>query len=316
MLLCGVLLFYLFLGVLSSFIWLVEVEGTQKVPQAKILQAAAAAGLRPGSFKSSFSKEEVARQILESTSGLSFVEVEVRGTKATIRVVESILPGKTGQPCDLVARRSGIIKELLVLSGTPKVREGDLVQKGQVLISGVVEGEPSEEEKDPALLEEPRYVEAQGIVRARVWYRARGEAAKREVITKKTGRSTRIYCIRWQQKEIIIKGPCQIPYPSYDLKVRRRHFPEWRNITLPVEFVTIEAEEIRKEQIQRSFDEALELATKRAQKNLEKLIPAEASVVRQQMRFLGSSGENLVRVVLTAELIEDIGEKKPLELPR
>ncbi|KUK31011.1 MAG: Sporulation protein YqfD, partial [Thermoanaerobacterales bacterium 50_218] len=223
---------------------------------------------------------------------------------------------KTGQPCHLVARRSGIIKEILVLSGTPEVKEGDLVQKGQVLISGIVEEEPSEREGDLVPLERPRYVEAQGIVRARVWYRACGEAARREVVEKKTGRVTRIYCIRWQQKEIIIKGPCKIPYSFYHLKVKRRNFPEWRNITLPVEFVTIEAEEIRKEQIQRSFDEALELAKKGARENLQELIPAEASVVRQQVRVLKESRENLVRVVLTAEVVEDIGEKKPFELPQ
>jgi similar to stage IV sporulation protein len=310
----GTFIFCFLVWYLSTCIWAVEVSGNKKLAASEICPAAADAGLKKGIWRFSLDPEEISTKMLLAHPGLAYAEISFRGVKAHIRVIESTPLAKTGLPCHLVADKAGVIQDILVLSGTAKAAEGDVVKKGDLLISGIVEkiveGVEAPEEPSP---EEPLYVEARGIVRARVWYRAYGEAVRNEIIEKKTGRKARTYLLKIAEKNIILRGSAKIPFHFYDLRVEKRKLPEWRSINLPVEFVTIEAEEIEKSQVCRSSEEAAALAAQRARKRLAELLPKEAVIAKQQVNKL-QSDENMVQVVLTAEVIEEIGAQRPIEV--
>jgi similar to stage IV sporulation protein len=210
------------------------------------------------------------------------------------------------------------VEKVLVLSGVPMVKEGDLVHQGQVLISGTITSAPEtpettetpEDTEQAPLID--RTIRAQGVVDARVWYRGYGEAALASVERQFSGRQTRTVAVRIRGKEIIIKGPGRIPYANYQRTVTRRKFPQWRNITLPVEFVTIEAKELKQVSLRRSRQEAISAAVKSARKQIGKLLPADVAVVKQQVRLLEAGDDNLVRVLLTCETVEDLARVSPL----
>jgi similar to stage IV sporulation protein len=107
-------------------------------------------------------------------------------------------------------------------------------------------------------------------------------------------------------KEIIIKGPPTIPYLLYNLTENKRKLPQWRNINIPVEFVTIRLEEIRRFLVRRSYDEALRLAVQQAQTAMSGQLPAGAVVTDRQSRVV-TTDVGRVGVLLTVETLEEIG---------
>lgn len=310
MLTVGAVTFCLLLYLLSSLIWTVDVVGTRQLDPAQVRREAASAGLYPGNLRSLVNGKDVADRLMREMPGIALAEVDFRGTQASIRIYERVSPEPSLGAANVVAVKDGVIRDLLVLAGAPQVKEGDLVRAGQILISGIIapppppktEGAPS----PPPAPVEPRYVNAQGIVRARVWYRCYAEVPLEQVVDQKTGRHATIVSIRLANKEIIIKGPPAIPYLLYNLTENKRKLPQWRNITFPVEFVTIRAEEIRRFLVRRSYDEALRLAVRQAQTAMTGQLPAGAVVTDQQSRVVNTD-VGRAGVLLTVETLEEIG---------
>lgn len=320
MLACGAIVFVALLFLLSSLIWTVNVVGTQSLDQAGILRAAAAAGVYPGNFRFLVDGKEVADLLMLEMPKIAFAEVNFRGTQATIRIYERVSPKPSLGAANIVATKDGMITQVLVLSGAALVKPGDVVHAGQILISGAitppppppVEGSPPQPPPSPTGV---RYVIARGMVQARVWYRGYGEAPRSELIEQKTGRSTSIVSIRLPNKEIIIKGPPAIPYSLYRLAENKRKLPQWRNISLPVEFVTIKVEEIRRFWLQRSYDEAVHLAAQRAEAALAARLPAGLAAAKRQSKVINPDLDR-VGVQLTAETREEIGTAQQFAPPK
>jgi len=316
MLLIGGFVFVLLLYLLSSFIWTLEIEGAKRVSQDKVRRLAAEQGLKPGNFRYQVDREQVIIHLLRELPEISYAEVEV-GPRSRIRITEKVRAPKGQGNCHIVAKKDGVIDTVLALTGQPMVKEGDLVKKGQILISGAIyppEPEPDPNNQEPPAPQGPvKYVQAQGVVYARIWYRFYGEALRDEVVEEETNRTVRIYCIRLGGKEITIKGPDRIPFKYYRTKTTWSRLPQWRNIKVPVEFVTIEAKEIKRVRVQRSFEEAKKLAADRARDQAVKKLPKGAEPVSRQYKVIGTKDDDPVRVLLTVETKEEIGVARPFQ---
>lgn len=173
MLMTGVLLFAAGLYALSSFVWVVEVEGNERLSAEELLAACGEMGLRPGAWKKGVDLDAVTKGLLEGFPDISWASVSMKGTDATIRLAETIEKAEIVDketPCDIVAAQDGVILKITTERGTPLVSEGDVVKKGDVLISSeVIIGLEGEEQH-------PEYVAAEGAVTARVWLRLAEDA--------------------------------------------------------------------------------------------------------------------------------------------
>lgn len=165
-LMAGVLLFSAGLYLLSSFVWVIRVEGNERVETAEILAHCREMGLSPGAWKKNVDLEQVTKTLLLDFPDLSWVSVGIKGTDASIKIAETIEKAEMVDketPCSIVAAMDGVILKITAERGTPMVQAGDVVQKGDVLISSTVliglEGEVQQEE----------YVAAEGFAEARVW---------------------------------------------------------------------------------------------------------------------------------------------------
>jgi len=74
--------------------------------------------------------------VILDIDGLSYVNVLVRGTKVKVEVAEgvkrpSIIP--LNVPCDIVAKKDGVIKSVIVKIGQAQVKEGDTVKRDSFL---------------------------------------------------------------------------------------------------------------------------------------------------------------------------------------
>ncbi len=307
---------------LSSFVWFLEVTGSQRVAERDIIKAAARAGLARGTPKWRINIGSVEKSIQEQLPALSWVGVYIKGTRADIKVVEkTLVEEKKDEFSHVVAAKAGLVEDVLVLKGHPAVKEGDTVVPGQVLISGIVpppeaarpEKEGSNQQIQPA--QEPAYVAARGIVRARVWYEEYGEAPLAEKEKRYTGRAVTRLCMKIGEKVIILKGPLKVPFAFYQEESFTKRIPGWRNLTPGVELITLKYREWEEYTIIRSKEQAEQLARQRALAKVKQRLPKNAIILTERVEELVvKQPENLVRVRAYLETLEDIGVNKPFSV--
>jgi len=310
--LCLVTLFFL-----TSFVWVIEITGNEKLDSSHILQAAEQAGLRRGTLKWHIKPGAVEEKIIDELPMLSWSGVYIRGTKVTIEVAERIMPEDGDQqPAHIVAKKAGVIKEVLVLSGHQAVEEGDTVSVGQVLISGEIfpmadPQQPEEEDSEPEEEIKPlRYVHAMGIARARIWYEGYSEVYLVETGKRPTGRQKTRISIKFNNKEIILSGNQNQsePFEMYESKILINKVPEWRNIALPVEFITVKYFELAEYRETRSRPAARRMAEEQAQAMAEENMSDDARIEERWMEEVETAdSDKLVRVRVVIEAVEDIG---------
>ncbi len=121
----------------SSFVWFVEVTGTEDLDPRQVAQKAAQLGLRPGAFKGAVDPDAVARGLMLELERVFWAAVNLQGTLAVIEVVERKVPPAEWllrEPVDVVAAHEGFLERLIVLRGERAVRDGRLVRRGDVLV--------------------------------------------------------------------------------------------------------------------------------------------------------------------------------------
>lgn len=165
-LLSGVLLFAVGLYTLSSFVWTIQIEGAERLDSEEIRTYCETLGLKAGAWKRNIETDALTKSLLLHFPDISWVSVGINGTDATIRLAETIEKTEVidkETPTDMIASADGVITKITVERGTPKVTEGDVVQKGDLLISSeVIIGLEGEEQH-------PEYVASEGVVEARLW---------------------------------------------------------------------------------------------------------------------------------------------------
>ncbi|MEG6614831.1 sporulation protein YqfD [Peptococcaceae bacterium 1198_IL3148] len=324
LLVIGAVAFMAVLYMLSSFIWFIEIEGNQNLSDQQVLKVAHQAGLAKGVLKHNIDPAVVERAIKDQIPIVSWAGVYINGTKARIEIVEKKMPPglEDNHPTHVVAKKAGLIKEVLILSGQAAVKEGDTVVPGQILISGEIlpEVKPEEtvplspEEMAPTPIDMPQYVHAKGMVRARVWYEGYGETPLVESGQRISGEQIERVSIKIGGKEIILKGPKEVPYQEYQTKGQVKTLPQWRNIAVPVEFNKVQYLELVNYREERTRSEARQLAEQKALAAVKAKLPKEAKILEQRVeRVETGQQENLVRVKVFLETLEDIGVDKPFQ---
>ncbi|MGF7185493.1 hypothetical protein GGQ84_001582 [Desulfitispora alkaliphila] len=322
MLVVGAVIFSMLLYTMSSFVWFIEVQGTDKVRPEQILTVAESHGLKVGAMKRDYDEEEVERA-LGNLPQIAWVGIQEKGTKVTIEIAEKVLVDieeDQKQPAHQVAKRDGVIEELLVLVGIPAVQEGDTVQKGQVLISGRIFPESedeltatSENGDDSIINMEPKKVRAKGIAKARTWYQEQLTINLAERGYNKTGEKVTTTSVRIKDKEIVIQGPRKIPYEHYDKDEEIKRPSKWRNMAVAIEVISRTYYEKEPYTINYNVKEAIEKATKEAKGRVELRIPQEAVVKDTYVEHLNEEERaKNVEVKVTVEILEDIAEPRAI----
>lgn len=137
----GILLAFFMLYVISLFVWDISVEGNIMITDDVILDVLEENGIRHGMFIRHVSCDDLEKYLRNTFDELTWVSVEVNGTRLIIHVKENdedYVVLKNTQVCDLSAKKSGVIHSIVTRSGTPVVQAGDEVSEGDVLVSGIV----------------------------------------------------------------------------------------------------------------------------------------------------------------------------------
>ncbi|MBQ1965554.1 MAG: sporulation protein YqfD [Clostridia bacterium] len=138
----GIGIYLISLFFLSRFVWAVEIPGANPIQQQKIQSVLLDEGFGIGSFIPSVDYKNLRYQLMLSMEELSFVSVNMNGSRAVVEVHFSNPTPEAvddGTPCNIVASRDGQILSMLVQSGMRYAQKGQTVQKGELLVGGIMD---------------------------------------------------------------------------------------------------------------------------------------------------------------------------------
>jgi len=127
--------------VLSSFIWTVTVMGNNRIPTEDILSFCSEQGLAAGKLKMTTDTKKITDSLILKFEDISWVAISTKGTKVTVTIVETIPKTEIVDretPCSIIADKACIIESISVSVGTPLVKAKDVVEKGDMLVSGTL----------------------------------------------------------------------------------------------------------------------------------------------------------------------------------
>lgn len=291
--------------ILTSFIWVVEVQGNERVPADRILRELESYGLKPGVFKPLVDTREVETKLLIEMDQLVWVGINILGTRAVVEIVERTEPPPVidkSEPCNIVAKKDGIISNIYVYQGKAAVKSGDTVKAGQVLIGGIVEepGRPT------------RVVHAMGRVEARTWYQLTEEQDLRLETRERTGRVHKNVSLKVGSYTVNL-GRRDCEFENFDIQTDTNRLVDWRNITLPVELIIEKYFEVSVEERFIPVEEAVELAVEKTRQTLSAMLSQEVEITDTKVKY-NETEDDRIRVEVIFETLEDIGMEERIDI--
>lgn len=180
LLLCPAL-FVIALFVLNLFVWDIEITGCDKVLPKTIEENLLTLGVKPGVLRYKIDEKSIKSKILTKMPELSWFWLDKHGSKLVVNVRESTPPPEIfdkNDYCNIIALKDGIIDSVVVKNGTLMAEPGKTVRKNDILVSGLMLSERNIE---------PRKIQADGEIYARVWYEVTKNFPLSEEQKKETG---------------------------------------------------------------------------------------------------------------------------------
>lgn len=143
----------------STFIWKIEITGNTYIKNEEIISSLKNSGIYVGRNKTFINKKDVISDMRVAIPDLSWIGIEIDGTKAMVKIVEKTKIDEKNIQQDvcgnIVADKSGIITKIIPENGTALLKAGSYAEEGNILIEGVIYSK----------LMDPEYVTAKGIVK-------------------------------------------------------------------------------------------------------------------------------------------------------
>lgn len=300
----GLLFFAVLIVFFTSMIWEIEIKGCSGHVAEQIMEVLEERNIGKGSFKIGLNPGRIAADILLNVENVAWAGVEIRGVKMTISV-QNIIPKPEvvdqDQYCNLVAERDGLITGIEVLAGTLKVKEGDTVVKGQLLVSGTLESQNPEFGT--------RQVHALGRITARTWYDVRVPLSYEHTKRIRTGRTHENTYIRILNLRLG-SGNREV-FEDYDSVSYDKALRGPFNSEIPIGLTVEKLYEVTEKKVKLTDEEAEALALEKARLALSRELSPDCRVLDERVNILRSeTGEACLELILECE--EDIAGQEPL----
>ena len=138
----GLVLAVLILKLLSSMLWSVEVQGLHAINEEDLMRFLDDANVRKGTLLLRIDCNEIEETIERYSSCVKRATVNLVGCRMYIEVQERELPPEIDgmdRFCNVVAAKDGEVLKADIFAGEGNVKTGDFLQKGDLIVAGVIE---------------------------------------------------------------------------------------------------------------------------------------------------------------------------------
>ncbi|MFD2046102.1 sporulation protein YqfD [Ornithinibacillus salinisoli] len=308
----GMVLSILFIFFLSNIVWKVEVTGVPKDIEEKINKQLNNYGVHPGAWSFSVDKPgEIQRMLTDDIPELLWVGVHKKGTTFILEGVEKTIveEEEVQGPRNLIATKKGVIKNMYVSKGLPKVEINDYVEPGDILVSGTLnEVETSDDEgekKNKSIV-----VASEGEIIANTWYETEVTVPIQANYELLTGNHEKKYYLGFGDFHLPVWG---FESPDYEHTHREDtenalYFFKWK---LPISFIETTLSEKTYNAIERTKEEAIQAGIQQAKQELQLQLGQDAEIISEKV--LHESVENgKVKLSLYITVEEDIAKAQPI----
>lgn len=289
----------------SLFIWDFEVSGNDTVPDEKILRVLAENGVRRGTFVHSFRSQDICNRALPDLPQLSWLTVNVRGCRAYVVVRERVLPPEIVNhraPTNVVSKRAALVTRVLALDGRAMVQKDAIVQKGQLLISGVAEIDDVMQPNAPT-----RFLAGKGEVWGRTWHSLSVKIPLTYEAKCYTGAEKHEYAILWGEKRLKFQKDSSNIGVNCDKIINQSKWQLFGTIALPVTWETETYLPYETQALTRTREQAEAMGRAVLEGQLAALLGELGSVTSTQ--FTAKQQGQMLTVTMSAECLEQIGEE-------
>ncbi|MFI3231467.1 MAG: sporulation protein YqfD [bacterium] len=137
----GIAMFIALLYYFSGFIWAININGNKEVDSNEILKYCEENNFYLGSLKKNLDAKQLQTDIKNNFDNISWISIQVKGTSVNINISENInnnivVVDNNIMASNITSDEEGIVHSISTKSGTPLVKQNDVIQKGDILVSG------------------------------------------------------------------------------------------------------------------------------------------------------------------------------------
>lgn len=264
--------------VLNLFIWEVEILGDFTIPIEEIRADLESENIKVGVLKKNIDSETAKINMCLKRNDIAWIGVSIRGNKAVIEIIEkdkeendyvNIYPG------NIISDKEGVVDKIYVAQGSALVNKGDVIEKGQILISGEVKSE----------FAETRLVAADGEVTLKTWYTEKYKVPYKKEIISKTGNVDRDIILNIFNCKINLLNN-GTNFEKYDTIISCNKFSIFGRIDFPIEVITKQYDEISIENLTYTKLQAKQMAIELVKESVMKKVPKDAKIIDEEVNLI------------------------------
>ncbi|MBQ9267553.1 MAG: sporulation protein YqfD [Clostridia bacterium] len=297
-----ILVMGIFIYIYNSYVWRVDITGDFDIPIEELRAQLEEENVKVLARKKEISIDQAKINMALKRNDLAWIGISLKGTKAIVEIVEKVMPEVeelSGIPCNIVAKKEGVITRIYAKDGLAVVEKDDWVQAGQVLISGIMTSKQGEE----------RLVHADGEVYAKTWYASKAKVPYQRDVVGKTGNVEKRYQINLGKYEINFLNS-DTNFEKYDTITSSNQLKILDRFVLPIEVTEVIYEELEVDTIELSRQQAENIAKNEAMNGAMQMVPQDAENVNNAIVI--REYDEGVEAEVTIECIEKIGTKEKL----
>ena len=305
----GAASFFLLLFVLSRFIWNISFSGNLLFTDDMLTGQLREIGVCYGMPKRGVDCDRIEEELRSRCPRIVWVSAHVSGTRLQIRIRENEtadgIPLREESPRNLVAETAGTVVSILVRAGKAAVQPGDEVEKGQILVEGMLPVT-----NDSGEVERTLFVRADADIRLRTTKIYREWVPHFQTVRSYTGKKQRGFRLRAGAVDILAMPPLA-GKRNWDLTGVSRQIVLFGDFFLPVWTEAITAREYEKVERKRTKTELNDLTKAVHERKLQKLTEKGVQIIENDVKILDNSNGWIICGSMTVE--EEAGTGQKLE---
>lgn len=306
----GILFCVGFLVYLSQFIWMIDINGNSAVTDNTILGFLKNQHSYFGNRLSRIDCETLEESLRSEFDEIIWASVQLNGTKMTIDLQENLVTSQGKNDIqgeyDIVADKDAQIDSIVTRAGTPQVKAGVLVKKGDILVSGRLDILNDSNE-----ISAYEYVTSDADILGKTSYRFEEKIKMQETQKIKTGESQKKYAIEIFGHYIKFPSAKKKQEP-FILVSESRQLALCRNYYIPVIFEETTIYPCRLEKVHLSKEQAKAKAESKLSLFLNKLQEKGIQITDKNVMINFINNTCYVQADITA--LEKIGKYQPTEI--